>query len=526
MTKNRIAIPVYRTVLNNFPRSQHRPILINVGIQISIKPRWNFRKANWHTFAKSIDANIRWIKPTTNNYDRFFGIVKGAAKRCVPRGYRRDYMPCWNPESNQLYTEYQKNSTTELTDMLLTSLAKSRKERWIETMEKLDFKHSSREAWNLLRRLDSNPTRTKSILKIKPDEFANRIIEMTRATMDKETARKVIMNLKTKKREATDRSKWAENFFSEEVQIALKSRAGLDGIHPEFLKNCGPNTRKWLADFFSDILCSGKLPKLFKTTKVLTALKPEKPNDDTHIATKLLERLIYNRISKTIDEVLPQEQAGFCPQRNFCDQVMALTTHIENGYDKKLKTAVAFVDLSSAYDTVWRKDLLSKFLDVIPCKTLLTLLNNMLSNRQLTVYIGEEKSKTRVLNNGLPQGSVLGPLLFNLYTKDLPSTYSKKFIYADDIALASQSTSFEGLEEPLTNDLSKLDSYFKRWRLKPNPTKTEVTVFHLNNKKASQEININFGGQEVRNTKHPKYLGVVLDRTLTYREHLTRLSAK
>ncbi|KAF0755286.1 Uncharacterized protein FWK35_00019703, partial [Aphis craccivora] len=286
--------------------------------------------------------------------------------------------------------------------------------------------------------------------------------------------------------------------------------AGLDGIYLEFLKNCGPNTRKWLADFFSDILCSGKLPKLFITTKVLAALKPEKPNDDVKS---------YRPIS-----LLSAKQAGFRPQRNCCDQVMALTTHIENGYDKKLKTAVAFVDLSSAYDTVWRKDLLSKFLDVIPCKTLLTLLNNMLSNRQLTVYIGEEKSKTRVLNNGLPQGSVLGPLLFNLYTKDLPSTYSKKFIYADDIALASQSTSFEGLEEPLTNDLSKLDSYFKRWRLKPNPTKTEVTVFHLNNKKASQEININFGGQEVRNTKHPKYLGVVLDRTLTYREHLTRLS--
>lgn len=59
---------------------------------------------------------------------------------------------------------------------------------------------------------------------------------------------------------------------------------------------------------------------------------------------------------------------------------------------------------------------------------------------------------------------------------------------------------------------------------KSNPTKIEVTVFHLNNKKASEAINVSFSGQEVENKKHPKYLGVVLDRTLTYKEYLTRLS--
>jgi len=103
-----------------------------------------------------------------------------------------------------------------------------------------------------------------------------------------------------------EKSKWAKNFNSEKVQIALKSvktgkAAGLDDIHPQFLNNCGPNTRKWLADFFSNILCSSKLPKLFKTTKVLAALKPEKPNDDVKsyrpilllsVSYKLLERLI------------------------------------------------------------------------------------------------------------------------------------------------------------------------------------------------------------------------------------------
>ncbi|KAF0767737.1 Uncharacterized protein FWK35_00005120 [Aphis craccivora] len=358
--KNLIAIPAYSTVLNNFPRSQHRPILINVGIQIPI-------------MQISGGSNQRVIITTV-----LLVLLKQRQSAVSPEVIDEIIYYVGIPKIS--------NTPVEKPGICSEDLTRTRQEQ-------------------------------KRYRKLNPMNLL--IIEMTRATMDKETARKVSMNLKTKKREAVDRSKWAENFNSEEVLIAFKSvktgkAAGLDGIHLEFFKNYGPNTRKWLADFFSDILCSGKLPKLLKTTKVLAALKPEKPKDDVKsyrpisllsASYKLLERLIYNRISKIIDdEVLPQEQAG---------------------------------------------------------------------NRQLTVYIGEEKSKTRVLNNSLSQGSVLVPLLFNLYTKDLPSTSSIKFIYADDIALASQSTSFEGLEEPLTNDLR-----------------------------------------------------VVLDRTLTYREHLTRLTAK
>lgn len=80
----------------------------------------------------------------------------------------------------------------------------------------------------------------------------------------------------------------------------------------------------------------------------------------------------------------------------------------------------------------------------------------MLSNRFFTVFIGEEKSKIKMLNNGLPQGSVLAPLLFNLYIKDLPATTAKIFIYADDLALACQSKEFEDLENILSEDLDTL----------------------------------------------------------------------
>ena len=220
------------------------------------------------------------------------------------------------------------------------------------------------------------------------------------------------------------------------------------------------------------------------------------------------------------------EQAGFRPGRNCCDQVLALTSFIENGLDKKLKTSVAFVDLSAAYDTVWRKGLLFKLFKLIPCPTLLHLLNNMLSDRLIKVYLGRKESSFRHLNDGLPQGSVLAPLLFNVYTADIPTTLSRKFIYADDIALAVQRKDFRPAETTLTSDLTTLNNYFRTWKLKPNPTKTEVACFHLNNQLANYKLNVLFDGVPLKHNDNPQYLGVTLDRSLTFKSHLKKTAAK
>ena len=85
----------------------------------------------------------------------------------------------------------------------------------------------------------------------------------------------------------------------------------------------------------------------------------------------------------------------------------------------------------------------------------------MLTDRRFRVFIGDKTSKFRTLNNGLPQGSVLAPLLFNLYTSDLPQTISRKFIYADDLALTYRHNDFNTLENALSTDLDTMYQYFK-----------------------------------------------------------------
>lgn len=93
------------------------------------------------------------------------------------------------------------------------------------------------------------------------------------------------------------------------------------------------------------------------------------------------------------------------------------------------------MDLSSAYDTEWT-GLLTEFIEAISNRELYRLRNNMISGRIFTVIACDRESRKSVLNNGLPQGSVLSPILFNLYTSDLPRTISRKFIYAGVMALA------------------------------------------------------------------------------------------
>jgi hypothetical protein len=101
--------------------------------------------------------------------------------------------------------------------------------------------------------------------------------------------------------------------------------------------------------------------------------------------------------------------------------------------------------------------------------------------------IGDKSSRWRRLNNGLPQGSVLAPILFNLYMSDIPITVSEQFQYADDIALTFQANSFAECETTLEADHDKLDEFFRRWRLQPNPSKTESCVIHLNTHEANTQ---------------------------------------
>ena len=318
--------------------------------------------------------------------------------------------------------------------------------------------------------------------------------------------------------------------------MQVNKAAGLDDIRTEQIKHFGPNTRAWLAHLMNNCIETLKFPKLWRKARVVALLKPGKdPTEAKNFRPisllchlyKLLERLVLNRISPVVDAVLIPQQAGFRPGKSCCSQVLNLTQHIEDGFERKQISGVAFVDLSAAYDTVNHKRLISKVYQVTKDFKFTKFVECILQNRMFYVTLMNQNSRWRLQKNGLAQGSVLAPLLFNIYTNDQPiHEDTEHFIYADDVSVTAQDKSFEAVERKLTCTLNKLSDYYAVNALKPNPTKTEVCAFHLNNKDARRTLKVIWKGQELKHNFTPKYLGVTLDRTLSYKEHCSKTKMK
>ena len=124
------------------------------------------------------------------------------------------------------------------------------------------------------------------------------------------------------------------------------------------------------------------------------------------------------------------------------------------------------------------------------------MIMELVRNRSFTLTTGDSKqSRLRRLKNGVFQGSVLAPLLFNIYTYDLPFMISRKFAYADDLALLHSSGNWKDLEGTLSQDMSALSAYLQTLRLKLSHTKTVTAAFYLNNREAKRELKVYNNGR-------------------------------
>ncbi|KAJ4937751.1 hypothetical protein JOQ06_002382 [Pogonophryne albipinna] len=229
--------------------------------------------------------------------------------------------------------------------------------------------------------------------------------------------------------------------------------------------------------------------------------------------------MIHSRIKPVVDSQLPREQAGFRRGRSTVDQVTLLSQDIEDSFQDNAKAGVVYLDLTAAYDTVWHRGLHLKLLRTIPDRHMVKFIMETLTS-------DGQRSRLRRLRNGVPQGSVLSPMLFNIYVHDLPDTTSRKYGYADDLAIMLRRPTWKAMEDGLIDDLGTLVAYFQRWRLQLNIGKTVAAGYHLSTREARRELEVCVNNKRLEVQQAPKYLGVRLDRILSFKQHLEEVKAK
>ena len=254
---------------------------------------------------------------------------------------------------------------------------------------------------------------------------------------------------------------FSQKQFTADLQHLKSGKApGPDSICPELILHAGAALKSWLRDFISSCLRRLKISKIWRRAFAVAILKPTKPVGDPMsyrpisllcVSYKILERFIYARVESLIDLLLLKEQAGFRRGTSTVYQVVLLTQNIEDSFEAKKKAGAVFVDLTAAYDTVWHRGVTFKLLRLLPDKHKVRMIMELVRNRSFTLTTGDSKqSRLRRLKKGVSQGSVLAPLLFNIYTYDLSSMISRKFIYADDLALLHSSGNWKDLEGTLS----------------------------------------------------------------------------
>jgi hypothetical protein len=308
-----------------------------------------------------------------------------------------------------------------------------------------------------------------------------------------------------------------------------------DDIPVRILKLSSPIICDFLAYIFNNCVSMGVYPSLLKIAKVIPLYK-KGPKDECsnyrpisllmHI-NKVFEKLIHKRLYSFLQKnnVLNQNQYGF---RKNSSTAFAIYDLIENklkNLDENLYTCALYVDLSKAFDTVNHCILLRKLEHQGIRGVPLELFKSYLSNRKQYTYVNGARSHELPIEIGVPQGSVLGPLLFLLYINDLPcASLLLTKLFADDTCLIFSANTIDQLEISINREMMKIHKWMVSNKLSINYSKTKYMLFHRQRKQNPFSLYIN--NTRIEKVNCVEYLGVKIDDKLTWKDHIKHIEGK
>jgi hypothetical protein len=338
------------------------------------------------------------------------------------------------------------------------------------------------------------------------------------------------------------KSIYVEDVTAHEVFNLIKSlksnkSSGPDGLNCGLLKEnayllCGP-----LSYMYNLSLISGIVPDKFKIAKVVpifkkgstTQLGNYRPISLLSIFNKLLEKVVYSRLINflTKNNIIYKYQFGFRKNYSTSLALLDVLDMCYNNIDNSNKVVGIFLDLQKAFDSVDHQILLYKIQYYGIRGFMFDWLKNYLSDRKQYTVVNNVSSNIGSINYGVPQGSVLGPLLFLLYMNDISNAVPENDIklFADDTNIFIFGPTFSVIEKQANICLKKLELWFNANKLSINIDKTYYTVFNCKTKD-DVTLNLLINGQQIDKVSSIKYLGVFIDERFNWTVHIDHVFSK
>ena len=313
---------------------------------------------------------------------------------------------------------------------------------------------------------------------------------------------------------------------------------GPNSIPIKLLKIIGFSVSPLLALLVNQSFQSGIFPDKLKIAKVISLFKkgnPELPSNYRPISllsvfSKIFEKLMYRRLCRFLEihNVLFSLQFGFQENHSIDHALVSLTEAIRNTLDNKRIGCGIFIDLKKAFDTVNHNILLSKLEHYGVRGCALQWFRSYLSDRKQYVSVNGSNSNLLQISCGVPQGSVLGPLLFLLYINDLPNVSKKLkfYLFADDTNIYCESSDLSNLIKIVNRELRSVKKWLDANKLSLNIDKTNYIIFHSSSVSIPSDAVIKIGKKHIKRVRFVKFLGLLLDEHLSWKYHLSELSKK
>lgn len=548
------------SVLRDTHGSNHYPILVE---HLNTHPRqktgpnitnnlYNWKKTDWQTYTTELENNSELLDSYDNMTDKykFFrnSIVRtiqlSTPKPRFPKNPRPP-TPWWDSECKDVkenrrtkMNEYKNSPTLEnfieaKRAMALAKKVYKRKKRdgFRKFCEELSADTPISRVWNSIKRFrKASSFRSCGVHKIPcADDLLDSLCPPF-ATFPIYVFPEIL-------------DPFLDRYFSEaELQCVLNlnktSSAGPDPIHYAHLKNLPRKWKLFFLSFVNYLLDGASIPDNWKVTHILPILKPGKdqaaassyrPIALTPCSLKVTEHMVKNRLDWWLEnhKKLSPNQMGF--RKGVSTQVCLskLMTDITLSLNRKQYMAAVFLDLSSAYDNVSIPVLAERLNSVGVSSKLSKLILQLISTKTMLIKNYDTLHGPRLTNQGVPQGSVLSPIIFNIYTADLErvvNQWVEHIQYADDIVLYSAHCNLEIAVNNINRALSALSVWLDDHNFTLSPSKSKSIIF--SRKRNVVPPPITFNGNAITYEDSVKYLGVIFDKKLSWKQQTNNTVSK